>query len=235
MDDEELESQEEEEEEESSDDESEELDYKALYEAEKSKLEKSEGDRKSALGNQRLQSERDNQLNNISDDLSGLSKTVGLLIKSQASENVDGLQEEYDKSQVEYTTRIANRGFEVSYDALYNQLVDTVRDEDGNTVIDLEKDPEFVKAWASAHASQDIATLTNLSARMQSERLRLERETNKKLLVDAKEAKKEGKSIVKKKKAGMDLGASTGGAAGDTSGTDLFKKGLEKRPDLKVR
>ncbi len=234
----ELESQEEEEEEESSDDESgEEPNYKALYEEEKSLREKSDGDRKSALGNQRSQRERDDQMNSISDAVDGLSRTVGSLVKATASENVEGLQEEYDKGQQEQATRVASRGFIVSYDALYNQLAETVVDEDGKTVIDLNKDPEFVKAWAAAHASQDIASLTNLSARVQSERLRLERETTKKLLETAKESKKEGKSVAKKKKAGMDLGGAGGGASagGDTSGTDLFKSGLSKRPDLKVR
>ena len=232
----EEESQEENEEEESSEDESgEETDYKALYEAEKSKLEKSENDRKSAVGNQRSQRERDDQMNNISDDVAGLAKTVGFLVRATSSDNVEGLQENVEKVQQEQAVRVASRGFEVAYDALYNRLADDVRDEDGNTVIDLDKDPEFVKAWTTAHAAHDIATLTNLSAQKGSERLKVERENNRKLLADAKEAKKEGKSTVKKKKAGMDLGPSTGGAAGDTSGTDLFKKGLDKRPDLKVR
>ena len=232
---EELEENQEEEEEEksSSDEDNEEPDYKTLYEAEKSLREKSDNDRKSALGNQRTQRERDDQLNNISDDLAGLSKTVGFLVKATSSENVEGLQENVEKVQQEQAIRVASRGFEVAYDALYNQLGDTVKDEDGKSVIELDAD--FVKTWSTAHAAQDIATLTNLSAKKTSERLGIEREKTKKVLADAKEAKKEGKSTAKKKKAGMDLGGASGGAAGNVSGTDLFKSGLDKRPDLKVR
>ena len=233
---EELEDQEEEEEEESSDNESgEELDYEALYNAEKSRADKLDNDRKSALGNQRTQRERDDQLNSISDAVVGLSNTVGYLVKATSSENVEGLQENVDKANREHQVRVASRGFAVTYDALYNQLGDTVEDEDGKTIIELDTD--FVKAWSAAVAAQDIATLTNLSAKIQSQRLGMERETNNKLLADAKEAKKTGKSQTKKKKAGMDLGASSGGASagGSADGGDLFKSGLKNRPDLKVR
>ena len=225
---------EEEEEEESSEDESgEETDYKSLYEAEKSKLEKSENDRKSALGNQRSQRERDDQLFNISDDVSALTKTVGLLVKAQSSENVEGLQEAYDKSVQERSERGVSRGFDNSYDILYNGLADTVKDEEGKAVLNLEDG--FVESWSAAHAARDIATLTTMLTQKQSERLKVERESNRKLLDEAKETKSEGKTV-KKKKAGMDLGPSTGGASsGDASGTDLFKSGLDKRPDLKVR
>lgn len=218
--------------EEDGDSQEEEVDYRALYEAEKARAEKAENDRKAALGSQRSQRERDEQMTGMQDTLDALAKTVGLLVKANGDYGTD-LEAELAKVQEDIQGTSATRAFDRQYAAIHENLSDVLTGEDGEALVDLNAYPEWVRDWHAAVKDRDVATLARLSIEAQTYARKAEREKNRTLLEQAKKDSQAAKKNERRRKADMDLGASaSGGADRKLSGTDLIAKGLSERPDL---
>lgn len=212
-------------------------DYKALYEAEKVKAEKAEGDRRSARGALKSQQERDDILYNLGDEVTALRGSLKLLVEGIGKDDVSGLTEQMAEVDNAAAQTRTNRTFEAQYASAYETLKEALTDEDGATVID-PKSPEmaeFIADWNEAHGKKDLTAIFMLTTDIQKERRQLDRQRGQTDSTEAEKKEKAVKRAARQKKGSQDLGPATGGGnSTERTALDKIESGLKKRHDIVV-
>tara|TARA_R100001086_G_scaffold185311_2_gene103691 strand:- start:385 stop:1242 length:858 start_codon:yes stop_codon:yes gene_type:complete len=209
-------------------------DYKALYEANQSKLKDLENRVKSQEGRNKAREARDSELTDIKNDIAAMTRTVTALVSSQAPGSTVDLEEEVGKIQNERTTEKAAQSLTAQYQTISAALAHAVHDDDDNLLLTKDQVAQVKVEWQSGIQTlkdsgyRDFNGLTNtvLSASkliVSSERAKLkeEKETTKKSRKQADEDSGIGE---------LDIGPGPGSGAlnnlDDMSGMDLIREGM---------
>lgn len=208
--------------------ETEELDYKALYEGEKTRADKAENDWKSQRGLLKTQQERDEILHNLNDEVTALRGTLKGMLEGMIKGDTEGLREQVEETEQKVAQSRASRTFETQYLRAYELLDEATKDDEGNLITDTGSPEyhEFVSDWNEAYKKGDIATLFELTTEAQKERRQWDRQK-------ASSNENAGKRKERQKKASMDLGPAGGGAgSSEKSALQKIEDGLKKRGDI---
>lgn len=212
------------------------VDYKAQYEellAAKGKL---EGDLKAIKGLRQTEAQREAMLLGISDRIDGIDRQQTALIKALAANETDALPQEIERIQAEGQQAKASRGFGQQYASLLQDFMETVRDADGNDVLDIYKAPELQDArqeWMRYYNDQAMGATEKIAgfARVVGQAHRVVRQTERtRLQAEAKKAREEARTTVKQKLEEAEvLDLNTGPEAGG-GGNQSFETLMKKDP-----
>lgn len=211
-------------------------DWKAKYEEAESARVKAENDKKAIQGARKKQSDVDSMLTDILSRQEASEKAQAALIKALAQGDTDTVADELNNIQSESNKTRAQARFQNAYNSLYETMQEAVLDEDGNEIIDLEKDErlaDFRNEVITAHNNGDLAGISTAMNKLYRVVNKVERENSKAAVEKARE-EAETKAKKKIQKAGLgdhDLGNAPAGGSNleGLYGFDKIKYGLEKQ------
>jgi hypothetical protein len=150
---------------------------KAALEASNSAREKVERDLKAITRGRERQSARDERITDlINTNQEANVKAIKALAKAFA--NPEGVEDAIGSIETERQTASAQSVFENRYNRLWETLMESTRDEEGNEVFNI-RDPKYVEFqgdWVAAQKAGDLAELAVLVGRAAGFRITAERE-----------------------------------------------------------
>ena len=229
--------------------ETEEVDWKAraeaaltkaeAAEAEKGQLQKQLNDTRSQRVNHLKQAERDERQQNTQDDVNALRKSLEAYIRATTQGDTDGLPEklqqiETETQQTRQTTRFLTR-----YNALWADLNDIVKDDEGNDILNLYTAPELEQvrsAWNQAQTDRDEAGLQSALTDANKVVLQAERKRHRTALAEAeKTAKVIKREVEAEEQDDDDLGPGAPGGEAITKENIDALRSAGKVPDKMYR
>lgn len=220
----------------------EEVDWQAKAVEAEGRASKLESDLRSMQGRRSRQVDQDAVLHGLGDRLDAMEKSNSALVNALASGNTDDLPGELTQIQQQATQGRTEVAFQTGYQALWDELQETVKGDDGTSVLDPQTAPEFAAVrtrWNERTQARDLGGLAVLLSEANKIVRSTERVAHKKALDDEKKARK-----AERKKTLDDVGAldtDTGpgaGGAGDnlmnepmsgTRGLKRIQRGLAKQ------
>jgi hypothetical protein len=149
-------------------------DWKARYDelqetstADQARIQKLEQTNASNRGRRNQERDRDELLRTFSDRFDAVEKTNSALVHALASGKADDLPSELEEIQNDSLRARETTRFRAGYDALREQLQETVSDEAGNPLFDLNTAPELANlrtSWNAAQENGDLGALGILVA-----------------------------------------------------------------------
>lgn len=163
------------------------------------------------------QRERDALLQGFSDRLEANEKAQMALIRSLQSGETDALPSELQAIQAETTKKSASARFTAQYEALWDELEDAIKDEDGSPIMDLHDAPELAGVrtdWTAAQKSGDVAGLTAALAKAHRVARQVERAKAQEAMKQAKEEAKRSRNAALEEAEVADLSVGPSAAVG---------------------
>lgn len=221
------------------------VDYKVKYEEEAAARAKLENDHKALKGLRQTEAQREAMLLGISDRIDGIDRQQTALIKALAANETDALPQEIERIQAEGLETRASRGFSQQYASLLQDFMETVRDADGNDVLDIYKAPELQDArqeWMRYYNDETMGATEKIAgfAKVVGQAHRVVRQAERiRLQAEAKKAKEEARTTVRQKLEEAEvLDLNTGpeaGGGGNQSFDALMKKDPYKMKPKELR
>jgi predicted GNAT family acetyltransferase len=204
----------------------EEVDYKTKFEAADQELAKLRLDRKSEQVGRQRTAERDAKMDEILDGQKAVMDSNAALIKALNSGETDALPAELETITQDSRSRTSMSRIRVQAQGLLEALTDIGKDEDGNTVVDIQQDERFATVrdnWnrisgdAALEPSEKLAQLSRVVTQANVAMRGIDRQLAKKAIEDAKNA---GETERKKalEETGL-LDTDTGGRTGPSEGS----------------
>jgi len=197
--------------------ESEETDWSVKGPELEAQVAKLTNDLKSSDGQRRKQVDSERRLDEFQDELTALRKTSVALMDHLASGDMDGLAAKATEIQQEADSHNSNRGLATWVEEAQAQLLETIKDADGNLLIGKEDLDKLGASWnaakADAEATGNRVSLRDVQIEAQKMALRQERQNAK---AEQDRIRTEEKELAKreKEKSGIhnqDTGRPAGG------------------------
>ena len=212
-----------------------EVDWKARAELAEQTLGKERNDKRSQDVNKLKQQERDDLTLEIRDRLAANEKSTDALLRALGTGDTENLPDEIEKIRAESRETLTRSSYQTRHDALAYELADSVKDEAGNSILDLQTAPELEPMrteWVRARDAQDIVGLTRALSMAHKAVLTKERALSKVAVEDEKKRTKDArrKALEEVEAHDLDVGTGTGGGE-DTSvhGVSRMAKALNKQ------
>lgn len=204
-------------------------DYKALYQEQNQRIAKLENDARSKDGNRRRQSETDDLLTGLGDQLTALRKSNTVLasaIGSQDTEEVSGQINEINQEADQSRRRSV---FERGTQGALQQIYDSAKDASGEAMFDAQKGPEFAgirESWQTAVTSGDLGQVQALALEASTIGREAERAHMKAQLTEQRQTTEKAQQNAREEGLDMDTGPAAGSGGGQVHfGQDTSRMG----------
>ena len=212
-----------------------EVDWKARAELAEQTLDKERNDKRSQDVNKLKQQERDDILLGLNDRFDSYEKAQDALLRVIGSGETETLPGEIEQIRAESRQTQAHNSYQSRHDALAHELADSVKDEAGNSILDLQNAPELEPMrteWVRAREAQDIVGLTRALSMAHKAVLTKERALSKTAVEEEKKRTKEArrKALEDVEAHDLDVGAgTTGGEDTSVHGVSRMAKAMNKQ------
>ena len=211
-----------------------EVDYRAKAEELEAQIAKLQNDLRSKDGQRRRDTDRDEEISGLRDELGAIRKVFTLYMDGMNRGDPEEVQAQISQVNQELAQGQATRDYNTRYEKEQTRLLSTVQDEDGNLLVSeddaVKIQTDWQAAWEKASRGDfnDVYDVQIEAARMVTQEERRRADTERKSLRD--EAKTAGKKALEKAGiADLDTGAAIAGGNEDLSGTALIERGLRMR------
>ena len=153
-------------------------DHQAQLQERDSKIAKLENDLKANSGRRGRQNQVEQLLLGQGNDIRTMNNRLDALLKAMSSGDTDNLPAELSAIQEQAAQTQATINYDTQWTELSQELVDSVTDDAGATVLDLHTAPELEsvrETWTQAHNRKDVAGLNRAIAEAQKVARRVER------------------------------------------------------------
>jgi predicted GNAT family acetyltransferase len=206
----------------------EEVDYKAKFEAAEAQIAKLGLDRKAEQVGRQRTAERDAKMDEILDGQKAVQDSNAALIKALNSGENEGLPAELEEINQNSRSRTSLSRIRVQAQGLLEALTDIGKDEDGNTVVDIQRDERFsavrddwnrISGDAALEPSEKLAQLSRVVTQANLTMRGIDRDLAKKAIEEAKNAGEVGrkKALEETGLLDTDAGGRTGPAEGSVA------------------
>ena len=212
----------------------EEPDYKVKTEALEAQVSKLQNDLKSREGQRRRESDRDEELSGIKDEVSAMRKVLTATMESFQSGNTEDFQEQISQINQEATRNQSNRNWNTKYEREQARLLSTVQDDEGNLLINEEDATKIQTQWQAAWEKAKQGNFDDVvDTQIEAQRM-VNQEERRKSDTDRKVLREEAKSAAKKalERHGindLDTGSAIAGGNEELHGAALIERGLRNR------
>ena len=137
-------------------------DYQAQVKERDAEIAKLKNDLKASSGRRGRQNQTEQLLLGQGNDIRTLNSRLDALLKAMSSGDTDNLPAELSAIQEQSTLTQATIDYETQWTELSHELVDSLVDDTGATVLDLHASQELAEVremWTQAHNRKDIAGL----------------------------------------------------------------------------
>ena len=211
-----------------------EVDYKAKAGELEAQIAKLENDLRSKDGQRRRDTDRDEEISGIRDELGAMRKVFTLYMDGMNRGDPEEVQAQISQVNQELAQGQATRDYNTRYEKEQARLLSTVQDEDGNLLINeddaVKIQTDWQAAWEKATRGDfnDVYDVQIEAARMVTQEERRRADAERKSLRD--EAKTAGKKALEKAGiADLDTGSAIAGGNEELSGTARIERGLRLR------
>ena len=211
-----------------------EVDYRAKAGELEAQIAKLENDLRSKDGQRRRDTDRDEEISGIRDELGAMRKVFTLYMDGMNRGDPEEVQAQISQVNQELAQGQATRDYNARYEKEQTRLLSTVQDEDGNLLINEDDAVKIQTDWQAAWEKASKGDLSDVydvqieAARMVTQEERRRADAERKSLRD--EAKTAGKKALEKAGiADLDTGAAIAGGNEELSGTALIERGLRMR------
>jgi hypothetical protein len=153
-------------------------DYQAQLQERDAEIAKLKNDLKASSGRRGRQNQMEQLLLGQGNDIRTINSRLDALLKAMSSGETDNLPAELSAIQEQAAQTQATIDYETQWSELSQELVDSVVDDTGATVLDLHSAQELAEVremWTQAHNRKDIAGLHRAIAEAQKVARRAER------------------------------------------------------------
>ena len=153
-------------------------DHQTQLQERDSKIAKLENDLKANSGRRGRQNQVEQLLLGQGNDIRTMNNRLDALLKAMSSGDTDNLPAELSAIQEQAAQTQATINYDTQWTELSQELVDSVTDDAGATVLDLHTAPELEsvrETWTQAHNRKDVAGLNRAIAEAQKVARRVER------------------------------------------------------------
>ena len=212
----------------------EEPDYKVKTEELEAQVSKLQNDLKSREGQRRRESDRDEELSGIKDEVSAMRKVLTATMESFQSGNTEDFQAQISQINQEATRNQSNRNWNTKYEREQTRLLSTVQDDEGNLLINEEDATKIQTQWQAAWEKAKQGNFDDVvDTQIEAQRM-VNQEERRKADTDRKALREEAKSAAKKalEQHGindLDTGSAIAGGSEELHGAALIERGLRNR------
>jgi hypothetical protein len=153
-------------------------DYETQVKERDAEIAKLKNDLKASSGRRGRQNQTEQLLLGQGNDIRTMNNRLDALLKAMSSGDTDGLPAELTAIQEQAAQTQATIDYETQWTELSQELVDSVADDTGATVLDLHAAQELTEVremWTQAHNRKDVAGLHRAIAEAQKVARRAER------------------------------------------------------------
>jgi hypothetical protein len=147
-------------------DEQEDLDYKALLDAERTKTKKLEQDFKALNVGTMRQRDRDRVMSEISDRIGAIEQSNGALIRGLSSGEVESLPEELEGIQNQQAVVREQQDFDSAGQEIWESIQEAMLDPEGKPLLDINTIPELQElrdSWDAAVSGKNYREMTRVN------------------------------------------------------------------------